>query len=69
MVNTCVKNNVSDSVNSVADGWSEALSDAQKGFHQAQHNLAKWRAAIRVIRERVAAGAPWPATQSKGHAE
>lgn len=40
--------------------WQSALEDAEKGLENALRDVAQWKQTVRICRERVRAGAPWP---------
>jgi len=40
--------------------WQAALEDAERGLEKALREVAEWKQAVRVCRERVRTGAPWP---------
>ena len=61
------KTKVNKNVTNNVTYWEGALRDAERGLGAAQRAVASWKAAIRTCRERIAAGAPWPGTQSVNH--
>jgi hypothetical protein len=42
------------------NGWQAALEDAERGLEKALREVAEWKQAVRVCRERVKSAAPWP---------
>lgn len=59
-VNKKVYNNVQNISDCKQTGWNEALQDAERQLEAAENEVAQWKATVRICRERVRTGAPWP---------
>jgi hypothetical protein len=46
--------------NDTIPSWEGALADAEQQLVNAQRQIMEWKAVVRICRERIKRGVPWP---------
>ncbi len=46
-------------------GWKRALMEAERQITQYKHKIFELNGSVKIIKEKIAAGEPWPGEQSQ----
>jgi len=50
-------------------GWKRALIEAERQINEYKRKIHELNGSVKIMQEKIAAGEPWPGTQSADHSE